>query len=706
VLASGPPVPLRGTALLAVAIAALALPARAQVSAPKLVDEGEEQTEEKEPQKEPPRVPPSRAAPAVPVPAAPAPAAPSAQSLPATSSSGTLALPPPPPPPAPTADLARRILPVQTTQAQLMALWVERRAAVREADPARAERAAAALLAARRELGIENLLGMAAVELRESRRALAANGSARAVAHAELAEQLAPDLVDAHLGLARARFSHSPGNLGPVVSALRDALAAAMRDPQTSRAFVADVLGAALAAVFAASIAVIVVLTLRHLRRFLHDLQHVPLVGAAGVQASFLALVLLASPILFGAGAFAVAALGALVSFAYQSRRERMVTAVAVAALAALPWAAGQGARTTWWTGTLAEEVDRLERGSPDDAEVDALAAKAASAPDPAPLYAALGRHFKRRGMLPEARRWYTAATEADPRAPDLLVNEGNVLLLQGDLEGAKAAYLAASDRAAGDLTVLAAAHYNLSKLYLRSSDMEKSAASREKAEREGEAFLRKYGSDDDFSANRYVVDVPVKAARLDAMARAAADGDAVRVWAESRVAGALPGRLLLPITGLVLGLLGILALVARRLRPSRACERCGGAACRRCDRNAAAMCGACINVFTRRGVVDARDRLRKESEVRRHERLSRFSTRALALVGGGVGQVWSGRPVLGALLIAGIAFLVAVTAFWRGLLPPPLPTPYVLALKLALVVPLGAALWFVAVRDAFRRTE
>jgi tetratricopeptide (TPR) repeat protein len=698
-------VPLRGTALLAVAIAALALPARAQVTAPKLVDEGEEQPEEKEPQKEPPREPP-RAAPAAPAPAAAAPSPTQAPSLPATSSSGTLALPPPPPPPAPTADLARRILPVQTTQAQLMALWVDHRTAVREADPARAERSAAALLAARRELGIENLFGMAAAELRESRRALAGNGSARAVAHAELAVQLAPDLADAHLGLARARFSHSPGNVGPVVSALGDALAAGMRDPQTSRAFIADVLGAGLAAVFAAAIAVVVVLMLRHLRRFLHDLQHVPLVGAAGVQASFLALVLLASPILFGAGAFAVAALAALVSFAYQSRRERVVTAVAIAALAALPWVAGQGARATWWTGTLAEEVDRLERGAPADAEVDALAAKAASASDPAPLYAALGRHFKREGKLPEARRWYAAATEADPRAPELLVNDGNVLLLQGDLEGAKAAYLAATDRAAGDLTVLAAAHYNLSKLYLRSSDMEKSAASREKAEREDEAFLRKYGSDDDFSANRYVVDVPVKAARLDAMARASADGDAVRMWAESRVAGALPGRLLAPITGLVLGLLGLLALAARRLKPSHACERCGGAACRRCDRNAGAMCGACINVFTRRGVVDARDRLRKESEVRRHERLSRFSTRALALVGGGVGQVWSGRPVLGALLIAGIAFLVTVAALWRGLLPPPLPTPYVLALKLGVVVPLGAALWLVAVRDAFRRTE
>jgi hypothetical protein len=116
-------------------------------------------------------------------------------------------------------------------------------------------------------------------------------------------------------------------------------------------------------------------------------------------------------------------------------------------------------------------------------------------------------------------------------------------------------------------------------------------------------------------------------------------------------------------------------------------------------------MCGACINVFTRKGVVDARDRLRKESEVRRHERWSRLSTRALAIAGGGVAQLWSGRPILGALLLLGMLFLGTVVALWRGLLPPPLPTPYVLAGKLAVALPLGLALWLIAVRDAFRRT-
>ncbi|MFT3915397.1 MAG: tetratricopeptide repeat protein [Anaeromyxobacteraceae bacterium] len=683
----------------------LAAPARAQVAAPKLVEESEETTEE--PQQEPAR-PPSRPGQAAPAPA-PGTAPPTTgQAAPAASPAPGDAVvpPPPPPPPAPTAELVREIMPVKVTQDTLLAHWTARRVAVREGDPVKAEQAAQELLAVKRALGIDDLDAMSAAEVRESRRALQQNGSARALAHAELAVELAPDQADAHLALARARLAHAPGDPGQVFAALGGALGAGARDPHTARAFVADVVGAGLVAVFLAALAVVTVLLARHLRRLLHDLQHLPLVGAAGVQAAFLALILLAAPAVLGAGPFLVVAVWALASFMYQSARERLVTLAAVAAIAAMPWAAGVVARQTWWTGTLAEQIDAFERGSPSAEEAAALAARANDAPAPAMVHAALGRYHKRRGELDEALRLYQRAAEADPRAADVSVNTGNVLLLRGDVEGAKAAYLSATDRAGGDLVVLAAAHYNLSKLYLRTSDMEKSAAARERAESEGADFLRRYGSDDDFSANRYVVDVPVSRERLVTMARDEANPELVRNWLRARLAGTLPGAWLTGASALLAALLGASALAARRLMPSRACERCGGASCRRCDRNAAGMCGACINVFTRKGVVDARDRLRKESEVRRHERWSRLSTRALAIAGGGVGQLWSGRPFLGTVLVLGMLFLAVVVGLWRGLLPPPLPTPYVLGGKLLVALPLGLGFWLVAVRDAFRRTE
>ena len=112
------------------------------------------------------------------------------------------------------------------------------------------------------------------------------------------------------------------------------------------------------------------------------------------------------------------------------------------------------------------------------------------------------------------------------------------------------------------------------------------------------------------------------------------------------------------------------------------------------------------MNVFVKKGVVDARDRLRKEAQVRRHAQLVQHATRVLALVGGGAGQLWRGAPVKGALFLVLILFSAFLLWFWRGVMPPPQASPYVLAGKIAVAAPLGLAVWGLAVRDAFRRTE
>ncbi len=700
--------PRRKISILALVLAAAAVPAAApaQVAAPRLVEEGEDTPveEEKRPPARPAREVPEPRAPAQPGPPRPG-GGPAPGEPPVPSSAAPL--PPAAPPPSTAAELARRIVPVQTPYTRLMELWIERREAEREADPARAEAAGKALLAVKDELAIGNLVAFSAAEVRDSRRALDSNLRAEAVARARLAVALAPDLADAHVALARALFAAEPGKIGPVLAALGDGLAAAAREPHTQRAFYGDMASAAFAALFTAAAATVLLLVLRRLRTFLHDVHHLPLLrGTAFVQAAFLAIVLLALPILLGLGPLVSAAVALLAAWLYLGLVERAVASCALLALVALPWASGAVAHATVWTGSVAERIDEVERGALSDEEVQELAARFGEGSAPAPLHAAIGRHHKRRGNLDEALRFYALAAAADDRAPELQVNVGNVLFLKGDLEGAKAAYLTAADRAGSDRVVLGAAHYDLSKLYLRTSDMEKSAAAREKAEREAGEFLRRFGSDDDFSANRYLVDVPVPEPKIRALAAGDGSPALIAAWVRGRVAGPL-ARAAWPWSGLALvALLWLYGLAGARLGPSTVCERCGRPACRRCDGGAGALCGQCVNVFERRGVVDARDRLRKEEQVRQHEQFERHATRILAVVAGGAGQILRGAPIRGALLLAAILFAGFLIWFWRGILPPPQPSPHVLAGKLAVALPVGLALWVHAIRDAFRRTE
>jgi len=61
---------------------------------------------------------------------------------------------------------------------------------------------------------------------------------------------------------------------------------------------------------------------------------------------------------------------------------------------------------------------------------------------------------------------------------------------------------------------------------------------------------------------------------------------------------------------------------------------------------------------------------------------------------------------VKGVLLLLVTLFAGFLVYFWRGVAPPPQPSPYVLVGKLAVAVPLGVAVWLLAIRDAFRRTQ
>jgi tetratricopeptide (TPR) repeat protein len=701
-------VPNRTTFLsLLLALALAPRPVAAQVQAPTPVDEAEPSAPARPP--EPPR-PAARPGPERPLSATARDPSPEPGPAPDPTAAGvpdTLPAPPPPPPPPPRErPAARAIEPVTVGYAALLSHWADRRAAVREQDPARASAAASAILDVKRLLAIENVTWLAASEVRESARALAANLPGEAIAHAEVAGKLAPDLADAHLSLARARLARAPGDPWPVLAAVGDAFSAAAREPHTLRAFLGDLASAVLAALFTGAAATLLLLLLRSLRLVLHDFHHLPLLrGSAPVQAGFLGLVLILAPAAFGLGPFLVLGVALLAAWLYLSLAERLVASGALLVLAALPWAADGVARATAWTGTLAEEVYELEHGAVDEAGVADLVARVGEAP-PAAVAAALGRHLKRRGDLEGALRWYGVAARADERAAEIVVNVGNVKFLQGDLEGAKASYLQASDRAGGDLTVQAAAHYNLSKVYLRGSDIEKSSAARDRAEQEDGAFLRRHGADDDFSANRYLVDVPVPLAKVRALADRDGTAEALQEAVRARLAGPLP-RGAWPWAPLgLLALLWALAVLGRAIDPARACDRCGRPACRRCDAGGGPLCGQCVNVYVKKGVVDARDRLRKEAQVRRHRQVHQLLARTLAVVGGGAGHVYHGLPGRGAAALTSLLFVAFLVWFWRGIMPPPLPSPYALWGKLAVAVPVGVVVYLLVARDLFRRTR
>jgi tetratricopeptide (TPR) repeat protein len=602
--------------------------------------------------------------------------------------------------------LQRPIEPVGIAPGRVEELWQARRKASREQDGPASRAAAASLRDAMKELGIASLPWHAIAELRDAERSLRVRAVDDAVEHAATAVALGPDLPEPYLALARARIAAEPTRPIPALRAAWAGLGAALRDPHVARALLGDITGAAIVALFGAAAATIGVLFLSRLRIFLHDFRHLPVVrsGTPG-QATALALALLALPLVFRLGPFALLLAASLAAWAYLSNRERIAVTVSLLALVAIPALAGQASRVTAWQGTLADDVHEIEAGWPTPEFVAEMKERSTREKFPAPALLAIGRWHKRQGDLVEARRWYDAALEVDPRSAEAQVNLGNLYFLEGDLDGAKAAYLAAVDRA-HDLSTLAAAQYDLGKLYLRLASVGQSSEARRKAQQADAAYLARYGSDDDFRANAWLVDALPSAERLADLAAGDAGPRAVGEAALLRVAGPLArwGWPILPLL-LVASLWGF-ALVVPRIAPAAPCDRCGRPACRRCDPGATGSCGQCVNVYMRQNAVDPRDRSRKEAQVRRHAQVRRWTQRALAVTGGGAGHVVGGRPVLGFVVVFVLLFLGFLAWFWHGVVPPPQHSPYAVALRLAVAVPLFALLYALAVRDAFRRTR
>jgi tetratricopeptide (TPR) repeat protein len=599
----------------------------------------------------------------------------------------------------------RPIEPVGVTFGDLLAAWDERWKALREQDVQRAKAAEERLLSVKRALGIQNLLDMAESEALAANRALEARLPAEAVERAQTAVALAPDLPDAHLALAlaRAHTIREPAQVIAALSELGAAMLAAGREPHTARALLGDLLIAAMGSAFVTSAIVVILLFLRRARAALHDAQHLPVLRLlTPAQAGFLALVALVAPLVFDLGPVTFLAGLALASCAYLSRRERIVATAAMAAIALLPWAAQRSVALSAWTGTLADDVYLLEQGADDGQVAARLEARGNRGELPKAALVALGRYLKRRGDLDGALRWYGAAGSS---RPDALVNAGNADFLLGRIEEAKASYLVAADRAGDDTSTLAAAHYDLSKVFLRQSALDQAREARRRADLEDPGLIDQYGSDDDFSANRWLLDVPLKRSEIRGLAVDDVPpgvDEAVRAW----LGGGLP-RVIWPWAPLAVAVaLWPLAALGRSPRHARVCERCGRPACTRCDGVTGDLCAQCVNVFSRKGVVEARDRLLKEAQVRRRARLRRLSTRALAVVGGGAGHVWAGRPVRGALTLFGLLSLVLVAVFWRGIVPPRYPSGWTAWGKLAIAGPLAVAGWVFSARGVFRGTR
>ncbi|HLL54735.1 MAG TPA: tetratricopeptide repeat protein, partial [Myxococcaceae bacterium] len=454
--------------------------------------------------------------------------------------------------------------------------------------------------------------------------------------------------------------------------------------PRYLRPALADLGTGALVALSATAIVAIVALFLRRARYFLHDFHHLFPKAAARWQSGAMAGLLLVIPVVLHLGLVPVLVLPLAAVALYLTLGERIVAAALVALLGVVPVLGGLLAENTAFAGTVAEDVYRLERGG--------LAASAAAqrvlkrhADNKAefPELFALARYEMRRGQLDVAVDHFKLAATKQNNEARLLTNLGNALLTRGDTDGALELYTSATQ---ADGT-LAAPFYNLSKLLSRRAAALPDEAVGLELDKAHNAMITAtsldnalFSRDDRVSAaetlsNRLLLSPTLQPAEIAKLASSEESGRKVQAQL-SRVLLGTAGSTFAFIYPLVLaGLVVALGQAALMLGAARACDKCGRSVCRRCDKElgvGSALCGQCVNVYARKGVVPAPLKVRKQLEVDRYRAREGRLSYVLGLLCSGAGHLFSGLPVRGAIYVFLFAFTVFHAVFRQGVVRSP----------------------------------
>lgn len=532
-------------------------------------------------------------------------------------------------------------------------------------------------IAARRELaalramtGTPNAELWAVGLLRAANAWEAAGDSGAAVEIAVTASELAPDLPATWFLLSRLYFTSDPSGVGRYVEALQKGLAAQVSDPRYLRPMLADLATLFFFALIGTACVVVFVLLVRRGYYFLYDFHFFFPRAAARWQTAALAVLLLSLPIVFRMGVVPTLLFFFAAATLYLEMAERVVAAVLIGLLGLMPLAAQLVVERTAFADTPAEDLYAIERGGPgSEALVQHYERLAAEDKVGFPERYVLGHFHLNRGHLDQAVTHLRMALTLRPEDVPARVALAKAFFLQGDLENSRS-MLEAVKKTSQHPVVL----YDLGRVYQRRVQVYGEASAREvDSANENLANARavdptlkvppeEEGLVTEYVGNSMLKTLPLSREDLLSLARGEEAGRRVRSQLSAMLSGDVPSSVALFYPAVLAALLLAFGLLAGPLEAAKACARCGRPVSRRGDPDlsrGSLMCSQCVNVFARKNVVAPSVKVRKQLEVARYEARIDRATTILGVVWSGMGHVFAGLPVRGALY--GFLFLLAI---------------------------------------------
>jgi tetratricopeptide (TPR) repeat protein len=502
--------------------------------------------------------------------------------------------------------------------------------------------------------------------------------------------------------MARLLWRLEKGNLPRALRFLADGTVLAWQSRETRQLLLGNVLADVIPA-FHLGLGVLATIVVFRCRRLVaHDARHLfRLRLTPAARAAMLAALLV--PVAVGLGIFWGALLILVLCAPYLRGRDRLGVSAMVLVLCLLPAAYRQLARNCLVGGSpkavLAEEAEAGARGEESVAQIRRWILENPDTYVP-PYF--LGLVHKRRGEMAAAARELVRATALAPGRPAPWVALGNVRHLQGDKDGALAAY----EKAGAPPPNSALAHRNIAFIALERLEFERARQEFEEAFRLDPHLVSVVSSPRLARAGGFLADERLGEAELrEALAPGGAQEEALAAAIGAGTIGRFPLRgLPVAAAGILLAFWGM-ARWGARLAQARACQQCGKVFCPRCQATmpAGPLCASCAAVVHLREGIGASLKIQRRWEVEQFQERRRRTVSILALFPG-AGHLYLGRTLGGLLLLLPALFLLSQIVvghlFWR---PLPLPPEMSWLLSVATEVPLLLILCGISVLRAAR---
>ena len=510
--------------------------------------------------------------------------------------------------------------------------------------------------------GIRNLPIYAATLLREGERLYNAGRPEAALDYASLAEKMAPDLYAAHAVRGYLEWTLHKWKIWKIPQGILKGAGAALRTYQGVRGAVAKSLFLCSQTVLLIYFTFIGAIIIRYRRPYFHDISDRLPDAIPDWAATPLGLIVLLLPLFLHLGVYFTLAVPVCLLWLYMSRREQILSVTLALFIAFTPEImTSMASFFPSSEGDVIQEIFEVKDGEWAKRREEDLRDWADRHAWDEQGQFALGLISKRRGDYGEAEARYREVLQLEPSMAIAHNNLGNVLFARGQSDEAAEHYREAvrlDER-------LAAPHYNLSLIYQSRFELIEGEAEFRKAwERDADLVNEYVYIGSPTNINRFVIDAYLPTGPLLKRFLRPTSGKSAaarKAWRE--VMPLIPFRALRPFAlCLLLALAAVQWLGKYKIRSSRVCLQCGGAACQRCSeviRVSHGLCFPCHQIYTQDSQIDP---LKRIERTRMRDRY-RTGRNLLYLISSallpGLGHFLSGRTLRGGLYLGLFLLLV-----------------------------------------------